>query len=48
VDGTGRGRGGDETPPFHAPLIHISGYPLAIALLCAASCNAVSVFFSCT
>ena len=31
-EGTGRGgegeegRGGDETPPLHAPLIHVSGY----------------------
>ena len=25
-DGKGEARGGDETPPLHAPLIHISGY----------------------
>ena len=25
-DGKGEGSGGDESPPLHAPLIHISGY----------------------
>ena len=32
-EGSGKGvygRGGDETPPLHAPLIHISGYDPAI------------------
>ena len=28
VEGMGKGKGGEgeETPPLHAPLIHISGY----------------------
>ena len=33
-DGKGRGSGGDETPPLHAPLIHISGYAPVVCYLC--------------